>query len=225
MSTIVVERTPESPSAGLPAPDPVPYLPRALPFDDPGWVFQPRYEGRRALAIRSAEGCEIRAGRELRIERLGELADRVAAVLGRHEAVLDGDVVALDREGRPSLRELLKGQSLLAFAAFDLLWLDGEDLRALPLSERQRRLTTLLPADTGPLYKMFTLEEHGRALYQAACRMELEGIVAKRKQDPYGPGTVWYTIRNPGYVQDDGRIDPFRHRPRSRRTDREPAAP
>jgi ATP-dependent DNA ligase len=138
------------------------------------------------------------------------------------EAVLDGDVV------RSTGRRLCGSCSRAEPArlrCFDLLWLDGEDLRALPLSERQRRLTTLLPADTGPLYKMFTLEEHGRALYQAACRMELEGIVAKRKQDPYGPGTVWYTIRNPGYVQDDGRIDPFRHRPRSRRTDREPAAP
>jgi bifunctional non-homologous end joining protein LigD len=223
MSTILVERTSASPPAGLPALDPIPYLARALPFDDPGWVFQPRYEGLRAFAIRSPEGCEIRAGRELRAERLAELGERVQAVLGRHEAVLDGDVVALDREGRPSLRELLKGRSLLAFGAFDLLWLDGEDLRGLPLSDRQQRLASLLPVDTGPLYKTFTLEEHGRALFQAACRMELEGIVAKRKQDPYGAGTVWYAIRNPGYTQDDGRIDPFRPRPRARRTDREPA--
>lgn len=223
MSTIVVERPAGSPSAGLPAPDPVPYIPRALPFDDPGWVFQPRYEGLRAFAVCAAAGCEISAGREVRADRLGELADRVAAVLGGREAVLDGEVVALDRDGRPSLRELLKGRSLLAFGAFDLLWLDGEDLRPLPLSERQARLAALLPTDTSPLYKMFTLEEHGRALFQAACRLELEGIVAKRKQDPYGPGTVWYTVRNPGYTQDDGRIDLFRHRPRSRRVEREPA--
>jgi bifunctional non-homologous end joining protein LigD len=223
MSTIAVEAAPDSLISGVPAPEPVPYLPRALPFDDPGWVFQPRYEGLRAFVVRSAGRCEIPAGRELRPERLGELGERVSAVLGGHEAVLDGDVVALDREGRPSLRELLKGRSLLAFGAFDLLWLDGEDLRAQPLSERLRRLAALLPSDTGPLYKMFALEEHGRALFQAACRMELEGIVAKRKQDPYGTGTVWYTIRNPGFSQDDGRIDPFRPRPRARRTDREPA--
>lgn len=223
MSTIAVETVPELEPAGLPAFDPVPYLPRALAFDDPGWVFQPRYEGVRAFAVRAAGGCEILAGRELRSERLAELAARVSAVLGAHDAVLDGDVVALDREGRPSLRELRKGRSLLAFGAFDLLSLDGEDLRGRPLSERLARLAALLPADTGPLYKMFTLEEHGRALFQAARRMELEGIVARRKQDPYGPGTVWYSIRNPGYSQDDGRIDPFRPRPRARRTDREPA--
>ena len=219
MSTMLAE--PASPSAALPAPEPVPYLTRALPFDDPGWVFQPRYEGLRAFAIGSGDGCDIGVGREFRGERLAELSDRVAAVLGPHRAMLDGDVVALDREGRPSVRELLRGRSLLSFGAFDLLWLDGEDLRSLPLSERQRRLAALLPADTGPLYKMFSLEEHGRALFQATCRMDLEGIIARRKQDPYGPGTVWYVIRNPGYTLDDGRIDPFRPRPRARRTDRE----
>ena len=223
MSTIAVEYSSDVAPAGVPAPQPVPYLPRALPFDDPGWVFQPRYEGLRAFVLPGRGGCEVRAGRELRGERLAELADRIGGVLGGRAAVLDGDVVALDRDGRPSLRELLKGRSLLSFGAFDLLGLEGEDLRSLPLSERQRRLADLLPADTAPLYKMFTIEEHGRSLFQAACRLELEGIVAKRKQDPYDPGTVWYAIRNPGYTPADGRLDPFRPRPRARRTDREPA--
>lgn len=225
MSTHVLERAVPPAPAGLPEPQPVPYTPRALPFDDPAWVFQPKYEGLRGFAVVTRAGCEIRSARELRPERLAELADRVAAVVGRHEVILDGDVVALDREGKPSLRELLRGRSLLAFGAFDLLWMDGEDLRGRSLSDRQRRLAALLPADTGPLYKMFVLDEHGRALFQAARRMELEGIVAKRKQDPYGPATVWYSIRNPGYTQDDGRIDPFRHRPRVRRADREGAEP
>ena len=225
MSTIAVERHAGSRFAAPATPDPISYTPRALPFDDPGWVFQPKYEGLRAFAVRTASECVIGSGRELRAERVKELADRVGCVLGGREAVLDGEVVALDREGRPSLRELLKGRTLLAFGVFDLLWLDGEDFRPRPLSERQARLAELLPADTGPLYKMFTLGEHGRALFQAACRMDLEGVVAKRQRDPYGPGTVWYLVRNPGYTQDDGRIDLFRHRPRFRRVDREPAGP
>ncbi|HUF34773.1 MAG TPA: hypothetical protein VMN37_02430 [Gemmatimonadales bacterium] len=221
MSTIVREPI----ASVLPAPVPIPYLPRAVPFDDPGWVFQPKYEGVRGFAIRSGSMCEIRTAPELRADRLRELADRVAAVVGGREVILDGDIVALDREGRPSLRDLLKGRTLYAFAASDLLWLDGEDLRPLPLAERQGRLSGLVPTDTGPLYKMFVLEEHGRALFQAARRMELEGIVAKRKQDAYGPGTVWYRIRNPDYTQDDARTDPFRHRLRTRRPDREPVEP
>ena len=223
MSTIAVERWAEIAASLAPAPQQVPYLPRALPFDDPGWVFQPRYEGIRAFLLPLGRGYEIGGGPELSSDRLAELSDRIRTILDGREAVLDGDIVCLDREGRPSLRELLKGRGLLSFGAFDLLALGGEDLRPLPLAERQRRLADLLPSDTGPLYKMFTLEEHGRALFQAACRMELEGIVAKRKQDPYGPGTVWYAIRNPGYMPADGRLDPFRPRPRARRTDREPA--
>jgi ATP-dependent DNA ligase len=223
MSTIVAEHAVESPvDAGLEL-VPVPYIHRALPFDDPAWVFQPKYQGLRGFVIRTARGCEIRSARELRPERIAELADRVTGVLGPRQAVLDGEVVALDREGRPSLRDLLRGRSLLAFGAFDLLWLDGEDLRPMPLAERQRRLSALLPVDTSPLYKMFSLDEHGRALFEAARRLELEGVLARRKQDPYGPETVWYTIRNPDYTQDDGRIDLFRHRPRFRRPDREPA--
>ena len=220
MSTIVRE------PAGVSSPPadlvPVPYLPRSLPFDDPNWVFQPRYEGLRGFAVRTRDGCEIRSARELRQEHLRDLAGRIAMVLGDHEAVLDGEVVALDRSGRPSLRELLRGRSLPAYSAFDLLWVDGEDLRSLPFARRRQRLAELVPTDTGPLYKAFLLEEHGRALFQAARRLELEGIVARRSQDPYGPATVWYGIRNPSYTQDDGRIDPFRGRPRSRRPDREP---
>ncbi len=224
MSTTLREGIDPS-SLAWPDLQPVPYIPRALPFDDPGWVFQPKYEGLRGFAFLSEAGCWLRTTPELRAERVTELTERIAGVIGPRDAILDGDIVALDREGRPSLRDLLRGRTLLAFGAFDLLRLDGEDLRQLPLSERHRRLGLLLPSDTGPIYKMFTLEEHGRALFQAAQRMELEGIVARRSQDPYGPGTVWYTIRNPGYSQHDGRLDLFRHRPRTRRTDREVTEP
>jgi bifunctional non-homologous end joining protein LigD len=221
MSTIAAEPSVAPTPSPLPDVVPVPFIPRALPFDDPGWVFHLRHEGLRGFAVWNGPLCEIRSARELRRDRLSELSQRVAAVLGCRDAVLDGDVVALARDGRPSLRELLRGQTLLAFSAFDLLWLDGEDLRRLPLEERLGRLASLLPEDTGPLYKSFTLREHGRALFAAARRLELEGIVARRRQDSYGPDTAWYSIRNPGYTRDDGRIDPFRARPRTRRPDRE----
>jgi hypothetical protein len=64
-------------------------------------------------------------------------------------------------------------------------------------------LTELLPSDTGPLYKIFTLQEHGRALFETARKMDLEGIVAKRAADPYSPETPWYVIRNPAYRQSE----------------------
>jgi bifunctional non-homologous end joining protein LigD len=205
-------------ASGLPQVDPITLDNRAEPFDDPEWLFEPKYDGFRGLVYASQLGCEIRSRRDFRFDRFEELCQRVARVVGAREVILDGEIVALDRKGKPVFRDLLDGQGFLAFAAFDILWLDGEDLRLLPLEERKRRLTGLLPADTGPLYKILTLEEHGRALFSAITKMDLEGIVAKRKADPYGPATTWYKIKNPDYSQTEGRGDLFsRKRERSRR--------
>jgi bifunctional non-homologous end joining protein LigD len=194
-------------ASGLPQIDPIGLATRADAFDDPEWLFEPKYDGFRGLVYASKLGCEIRSRRDLRFDRFDELCSRVARVLGAREVILDGEIVALDRKGKPVFRNLLRGEGFLAFAAFDLLWLDGEDLRPLSLAERKRRLTDLLPADTGPLYKILTLEEYGRALFSAIRKMDLEGIVAKRKSDPYGSATTWYKIENPGYSQGEGRGD------------------
>jgi bifunctional non-homologous end joining protein LigD len=208
-------------ASGLPQIDPIALATRADAFDDPEWLFEPKYDGFRGLVYASKLGCEIRSRRDFRFDRFDELCNRVGRVLGAREVILDGEIVALDRKGKPVFRDLLRGEGFLAFAAFDLLWLDGDDLRPLPLSERKQRLTDLLPADTGPLYKILTLEEHGRALFGAIRKMDLEGIIAKRKSDPYGPSTTWYKIRNLAYTQGEGRADVFRRRERARRADRE----
>jgi bifunctional non-homologous end joining protein LigD len=198
-------------AGGLPQVAPIAPVSRADPFDDPDWLFEPKYDGFRGLVYTSVLGCEIRSRRDIRFDRFGELCSRVAEVLGTREVILDGEVVALDRKGKPVFRDLIKGQGFLAFAAFDLLWLDGDDLRGLPLIERKRRLSELLPADTGPLYKILTLEEHGRALFSAVRKMDLEGMVAKRKSDPYAPATTWYKIKNQAYSQTERRGE-FRSR-------------
>jgi bifunctional non-homologous end joining protein LigD len=196
-------------ASGLPSVEPIKPESRGDPFDDANWLFEPKYDGFRGLVYASSPGSEIRSRRDFRFDRFEELRNRVAGVLGRREVILDGEIVALDRKGKPVFRDLLSGQGFLAFAAFDILWLDGEDLRPLPLAERKLRLTDLLPADTGPLYKILTLEEHGRALFSAIRKMDLEGIVAKRKTDAYGPATTWYKIKNPNYSQAEGRGDLF----------------
>ncbi len=122
-------------------------------------------------------------------------------MLNGRDAILDGEIVALDRAGRPVLRDLIAGRGAAAFAAFDLIQLDGRDLRVLPLAERKRKLAELLPADTGPLYKILTIEEYGRALFEATRKLDLEGIIAKRKGDAYGPAAKWFSIRNPTYYR------------------------
>jgi len=201
----------------LPQIEPIILTARADPFDDPAWLFEPKYDGFRGLLYNASAGCEIRSRRDFRFDRFGDLCDRLSGVLGSREAILDGEIVALNRQGKPVFRDLLRGAGYVAFAAFDLLWLDGTDLRVRPLAERKEALSELLPKDTGPLYKILTLEEDGRALFSATRKMDLEGIVAKRKRDAYAPATTWYKIKNPGYSQGEGRGDLFRSRDRSRR--------
>jgi len=185
--------------ASLPYVEPIALVPHPEPFDDPAWVFEPKYEGYRGVIYSSDAACEIRSRRDNPMRQFRDLWTRVAEVLRGREAILDGEIVSLNRQGRPVFRDLIRHQGFIAFAAFDLLWLEGRDLRSEPLATRKELLLNLLPEDTGPLYKVLTIEEHGRALFGAARRMDLDGIVAKRKTDPYGPGTVWYKISNPGH--------------------------
>ena len=105
--------------------------------------------------------------------------------------------------------DLMRGRGTLAYAAFDLLWLNGRDLRSQPLTRRKKSLERLIPTSAGPLNRMPCFEKDGRELFEAACRLELEGIVAKRKRDPYGTETPWYKIKNPTYTQSEGRRELF----------------
>lgn len=183
-------------ATGLPDVEPITTVLLAEPFDDPEWVFEPKYEGFRGMVYSWAGSCEIRLARGISPLQKRGLWERVAEVLGRRDAILDGQIVSLNQQGKPVLQDLIRGVGYLAFAAFDLLWLDGMDLRGRPLRERKLLLADLLPEDTGPLYKVLTIEEHGRALFGAIKKMELGGILAKAKSDAYHPDTVWYQIKN-----------------------------
>lgn len=205
----------------LPDVDPIALLPWASPFDGAEWTFEPKYDGFRALLYATSAGCELRTRRAHRADRFADLLERVTQVLAGRQAVLDGEIVALDAKGKPVFRNLLKGLGYLAFAASDLLWLDGRDLRGLSLTERKRLLADLLPTDTAPLYKIFTLAEHGRALFETARKLNLEGVVAKRGAEPYGPEACWYMIRNPTYSQAGSETGTME---RPRRRTRVPAA-
>ena len=105
-------------------------------------------------------------------------------------------MVALDSEGRQNFRDLAAGRGNLHYAAFDALWINGKDLRRLSLTRRKRALTGVVPATTTVVSQVFSIEERGRDLFDAAERLDLEGIVAKRKADAYRPETVWYKIKS-----------------------------
>jgi len=193
----------------LPTIDPILVVTGSPPFHDPAWIYEPKFDGFRGLLYLSRGGCHIRSKRSKLLQRFAELARRVRAELNVKNAILDGEVVALDDEGRMDFRMLLSGRGWLHYAAFDLLWLNGKDLRGMPLLTRKRRLEQLIPTNNATLSRVLAVEEHGRELYDAAQRLDLEGIVAKRKADPYLPKTVWYKVKNPAYTQAEGRGDLF----------------
>ncbi len=196
----------------MPRVDPIVPTVRPYPFNDPTWLFEPKYDGFRGVVYLSRRSCTLYSKRSNQMVRFQGLADQIRAALGRREIILDGEIVALDDEGRISFWDLMRGRGTLAYAAFDLLWLNGRDLRHLPLNRRKKRLERLIPASVGALNRIPCFEDQGKELFEAVCRLDLEGIVAKRKADPYGEETKWWKVKNPGYTQAEGRRELFERR-------------
>ncbi|MGH2374244.1 MAG: hypothetical protein ACRDIC_12370 [bacterium] len=198
----------------LPTVEPIIPIERPTPFNDPAWLFEPKHDGFRGLVYLPPDGCTNRSKRAHTFRRFDALCAPLRELVAARTAILDGEVLALDAEGRPQFMDLLRGKGRLAFAAFDILWLDGRDLRPVPLTKRKAHLNTVLPYESSEVFKTMVVEEHGFALYEAVKRLDLEGIVAKGKADPYGPASPWYKVLNPGYSQKEGRGELFERRPR-----------
>src|SRR5205085_1633875 len=115
------------------------------------------------------------------------LCDAIAFELAGHEAVLDGEIVYLDADGRPQFYSLLRHRGPQRLAAFDLLWLDGRDLRMMPLLKRKRRLRALIGCDCESLLYVDHINGAGGDFHRVACEQDLEGIVAKLKTGLYTP--------------------------------------
>jgi bifunctional non-homologous end joining protein LigD len=111
------------------------------------------------------------------------------------DMILDGEVVSLDEEGRQDFRALMAGRGNLHYAAFDVLWLNGNDLRGHDLARRKRILKRLHRPTSTALTQGRGLQGRGRDLLAAVERLDLKGIMAKRVRDPYTPDVVWRKIR------------------------------
>jgi len=166
------------------------------PFSDPNWLFEIKWDGIRALA-RIENGALVlcsRTGVDI-AKRYPELASLPNALAAR-KAILDGEIVALDAQGRSNFERLqermhvrapsesLVTQIRVVYFAFDLLYCDGYDLREAPLLERKQLLQRLLYTSEWFRYADHQLE-HGKELFTLAEQNGLEGIVAKRADSPY----------------------------------------
>jgi bifunctional non-homologous end joining protein LigD len=142
---------------------PMPLSRRPLPFDHPDWIFELKYDGFRSLAV-------IQNGRTQLISRNGNPFNafeelRKGLTLSLHgKTVLDGEIVCLDKRGRPQFRDLLFHRGEPCFYAFDLLMYDGKDIRSGRLTDRKQELRRLLTGLPTPRLRYADhIEQHGTA--------------------------------------------------------------
>jgi bifunctional non-homologous end joining protein LigD len=159
-------------------------------FDRPGWVFEVKWDGYRAIAEVSGDGVRLYSREGVSFERTYAPIVESLRKLG-HEAVLDGEIIVLDEAGKPHFQLLQNYASAkggaLAYVVFDLLYLDGHDLRDLPLLRRKALLARILEG----LRKVHLSEhvpERGVAFFEAVAQRGLEGIVAKDGASRYHVG-------------------------------------
>jgi bifunctional non-homologous end joining protein LigD len=185
----------------------------ARPFDDPAWIYELKHDGFRGIASIEDGRCQLVSRRNHVYKKFGSLCDAIARDLRVRNAILDGEIVCLDCDGRSLFNELLYRRGKPVFYMFDLLWLNGRDLRQVPLLERKQILRGLIRRnkDSRTIYAQH-VEAQGCKLFAEICRMDLEGIVAKRRDGLYLPQTRWIKIKNPDYTQAEGRHELFEGR-------------
>jgi bifunctional non-homologous end joining protein LigD len=185
---------------------------KAEPFNDPEYLFELKYDGFRAIAIIHAGECTLVSRNGNAFKSFESLRLGLPRDLRVHSAVLDGEIACLDSTGRPVFDDLFYRRREPVFVAFDVLSIGGDDLRCHPLSERKQELRRVLKSR--PLMSLYCshVEGAGKALFEAACQHDLEGIVGKHKSGSYISGrenTTWFKVRNPNYSQLDGRNEMF----------------
>jgi bifunctional non-homologous end joining protein LigD len=139
---------------------------RKEPFDDPDWLFECKYDGFRALYHLERGRCRIVSRRGNVLDRFAAFGEQLATELAVDEAILDGELIAADATGRPQFYELLRRARAPSYVAFDLLWLDGADLRPLPLSERRQRLLSILPNGSAVIVEALSVQGRGHELFE-----------------------------------------------------------
>jgi bifunctional non-homologous end joining protein LigD len=107
-------------------------------FESAEWVYELKHDGFRALAYAGDGRCRLISRRGNEMKRFADLAACIAKELKVKDAVLDGEIVALDGDGRPAFYDLMKRQCQAVYYAFDIIWLNGRDLRDLSLLERKK---------------------------------------------------------------------------------------
>jgi len=175
------------------------------PFDDSAWVFETKWDGFRIVARidRGKVTLYSRNGKKVS-ERYPSIVQALSKI--NHDAVIDGELVALDRRGRSRfqlLQNALRTSARLRYCAFDLMFLDGRDMRKLPLLNRKAALKRILPAGNIVRFSRHRVE-NGTRFFKQARKAGEEGIMGKRSASIYRSGVRsrdWLKIKT-GWEQE-----------------------
>ncbi len=184
---------------------------RKLPPDGDAWLHEIKHDGYRAQAHYSEDAARIytRRGHDW-AARMPTIAASIAA-LPVNKVILDGELVAVDAKGQALFYELpaaitakpTRVKARLVYYAFDLLYLDGFDLRGAALVDRKRVLHALLDNTSGTQLIKYVdhIAGNGELVLEHACKLDLEGIVSKRGDAPYQSAsrTDWIKTKCPGW--------------------------
>ncbi|MGZ5021664.1 MAG: non-homologous end-joining DNA ligase, partial [Chthoniobacterales bacterium] len=158
--------------------------------NESNWTFEIKFDGYRCLALKSDDEVKLFSRNEKLLNvRFPNVVKALAEVPG--DFAIDGEIVALDEEGRPSFQILQNNVSKAYdayFYAFDLLNRNGEELLRLPIEERRAFLDELLPEPNDPLRRSPLLDAPSGQVLEAVRKLGLEGVVGKRNGSLYQPG-------------------------------------
>jgi bifunctional non-homologous end joining protein LigD len=192
------------------------------PFNDEGWLYEIKWDGYRALAYLNKEKITLKSRNNKSFnERFFPITEALREL--KINAVLDGEIVVIGEKGESRFGDLQNWRSekdgRLVYYVFDLLWHDGYNLMHLPLSERRTLLEEIIPKH--PVIRLSeSFETSGVEFYEAAKKMNIEGIMAKKADSDYKPGyrsREWLKIKTNkrqevvigGYTLNEGTSKPF----------------
>ncbi len=193
------------------------------PFDSPEWSYEVKWDGYRAVAFINHGKVELQSRNA---KSFNEKFYSIHAALEKWptNAVLDGEIVVTDRNGRSNFSALQNWRSeadgMLIYYIFDVLWLSGRDLSRLPLHQRRAILHQIVPEKSSEIRVSESFGTSGQEAYKSAVKLGLEGIMAKRNESIYVPGERskdWLKVKAQkrqemvigGYTLNEGTSKPF----------------
>jgi len=158
------------------------------PFDEPGWLFEVKWDGYRAMAnLSKKDGVALISRNNLPFEKYYPINEALSK--WKMDAVLDGELLVLNEKGISDFGAMQNWRSEadgnLVFYIFDILWYEGKNLMGLPLKDRQAILQSILPTDNDHIRQSKVFDANGIDFFGAAERMGLEGIIAKKADSVY----------------------------------------